>query len=240
MRVAVLLITCLVLQACSSTILDPTYRAADLVFDEGLLGRWAIQAGDEDHKGNEAGFIEFTERRREVNKDGSVDTILQDVPQPGSQDDADHHATAIQTRSRPMSRIYGVEFSPSGDQEASLSFNGYLNEIKGDRYIGLQIAYSGAVGSAAPYPFMLPTHTFWRLERRGDTLTILRARRILLMVSGVPYRATTAEAEIRAAEEAPDQFIVMFTSLDTLREYYRRHAADASFFDPGTVYQRIR
>lgn len=233
MRRLLSLLGCLLISACSSTALDPRYRADSLVFDDGLVGRWKSM-----EDGKEAGWFEFIEKRRPLTSDGHVETFWPD----GTRSEELVAGADGEPVRRPAetARIYEVVFNPLGKEGGALPFNGYLTEIGGQRYLGMQVSFLELAKSPIPYPYVLPTHTYWRIERTGDTLAMAFPRQPAVLVPGAVNSTVGSRANCKPAKPDAADGLLVFTSLEDLREHYRRHAETAGFFDPAGKLVRER
>jgi len=212
---ALALCVALVLGGCNY--LEPRYPAEKVVFDEGMLGEWDLRFSKGEQHGSP---IRLNVREREVPVgDGRTN------PEFGASNETKVRAYEIVCR--------------KDDPPARHTFHAYLLSDAGQTFLGLQLD-PAELKNVAPFPFVLPLHLIFRIDKDGD--------RVLIRIPDAPMVAWVplvsgwlgGEPVVSGPVRAPDgemSSLILTNSIDRALEVYRERAAREKLWetDPGVL-----
>jgi len=218
--------------ACTETALDPAYPTSSLAWDEGLIGEWQDEDGDDGRYVVTSRKMAIEGDRLDPNRD--VDGgFLQDKP-----------------REDELLDVYTVTVHTNDDDiRGPIELNAYVFEAGGSRFLSMQPTLSQLVQAG----LALPIHMVLKLERDGDRITItppavpifwmpnLRSLDAPRVVDPNPIDLDELLALSAESKQIDNLGFAYTSSIDRLLEFFERYAGDERLWEGGEpkVFQRV-
>lgn len=208
--------------------LEPDYRAADLTFDDGLVGRWKVEAdhGD-DNAQPDVVRIEVREvsvRNGRLHQQGVL-------PMEKPKSHAIGAGSAPKPQEEETARVYTITLERSDQNKREIEFSGFLFRAGEQTLAGIQVSQKHLAEDGL-FPLVLPLHFVGRYQRDGDTVTWQGSNISLAwmpLVTPLDEPATDSP-DVPPLARLSAQGHVFIGDIDRLVRVYTKHASEPAFW----------